>query len=444
MAKKAANKTTSKPTSLFKDDKVHWINTNDITKNPLNWREHPANQINALQEAYRSIGFAVPILVNASTHQIIDGHGRLEAAIAEKLKAVPVLLLNVSEDEERLLLQNVDAIQALGVVNAKKVQNLIKANEQTLEKIKSQDKQHLEQLNNTLNDYATIVKASGDKRGVKTIFDITDRLSKRRTDREEDKTKLSAKDNQAVQETYKDDATFDNDEDWNIPLLLTDPRLLCEEPPLQTYDRSPASNRPDSLYCYSARTSDRPRPGGTLAFWTEDYRFSAIFDKCPEYVLTWKEEQWLNIVEPDFSIYDLDAEGNTYPFPLNLYSLYRSRYVLRYAQELGLRVIPTLRWTSDDKVFDASILTLPKNLPWVAIQMRSNLASRPPKEIRAIEEAFEDAINITTPQGLIVYGDINLEAWLKDLLPKKTQLIILRDYSSLRFEQRSKTKNKTP
>src|SRR5690606_15083179 len=143
------------------------------------------------------------------TRTIIDGHGPLEAAVKENLKAVPVLLLNVSKDEELLLLQNLDSIQAMGSPNAKKIKELIAHNEATLAKLKETNTKALAKLNESLKDHATILAVK--KKTPKTIYEVTNRIAKRRELREEDNFELSSRENKAVQEVYRDDATFECD-----------------------------------------------------------------------------------------------------------------------------------------------------------------------------------------------------------------------------------------
>lgn len=57
-----------------------------------NPRTHSKKQIEQLQRSIREFGFTNPILIDES-NQLIAGHGRLEAAIAEGMKAVPAIVV---------------------------------------------------------------------------------------------------------------------------------------------------------------------------------------------------------------------------------------------------------------------------------------------------------------------------------------------------------------
>lgn len=85
---------------------------------------------------------------------------------------------------------------------------------------------------------------------------------------------------------------------------------------------------------------------GTYHFFVDDFRFEALWN-CPDKItgLNFKETI---LVEPDFSIPD-DSD-----FPIFLYQLYRRRYLSRYWQSLGFRIIPNISAHSEfvSSVFD--------------------------------------------------------------------------------------------
>lgn len=66
-----------------------------------NARIHDADQIKELRESFRAFGFLVPLLINAQD-ELICGHGRLLAAIAEGLTEVPCILAENLTEEQRI------------------------------------------------------------------------------------------------------------------------------------------------------------------------------------------------------------------------------------------------------------------------------------------------------------------------------------------------------
>lgn len=85
----------------------------EIVPNPANWRTHPTNQQRALGAALDEVGWVTHVVVNRTTGRLVDGHLRLELAIRRKEPFVPVTYVELTEDEERLVLATLDPLAAL-------------------------------------------------------------------------------------------------------------------------------------------------------------------------------------------------------------------------------------------------------------------------------------------------------------------------------------------
>jgi hypothetical protein len=77
---------------------------------PLNWRGHPENQREALEEALDSLGILQPVLFNRQSGRVIDGHLRIELAVLKGQPLIPVNYVELTDDEEALALATLDAI----------------------------------------------------------------------------------------------------------------------------------------------------------------------------------------------------------------------------------------------------------------------------------------------------------------------------------------------
>jgi DNA modification methylase len=86
-----------------------------LVAHPENWRRHPAQQRRVLQAALRDVGWVQRVLVNRHTGHILDGHARVEEALARGEPAVPVTYVELSPDEERAVLASFDVIGSLAV-----------------------------------------------------------------------------------------------------------------------------------------------------------------------------------------------------------------------------------------------------------------------------------------------------------------------------------------
>jgi hypothetical protein len=84
-----------------------------LAHNPLNWRTHPPHQKTALAGALDTVGWVQNVIVNRQTGYVVDGHARVALALARKEPSVPVLYVDLSPEEERLVLATLDPIGAL-------------------------------------------------------------------------------------------------------------------------------------------------------------------------------------------------------------------------------------------------------------------------------------------------------------------------------------------
>lgn len=89
-----------------------------LLSNPLNWRTHPKEQVDALEGLLREVGWVQRVIVNRTTGHIVDGHARVELALRRSEATVPVLYVELSEAEERLVLAALDPIGGLAGTDA--------------------------------------------------------------------------------------------------------------------------------------------------------------------------------------------------------------------------------------------------------------------------------------------------------------------------------------
>jgi hypothetical protein len=85
----------------------------ELVPNPANWRSHPQDQHRALEGALGEVGWVAQVLVNRTTGHIVDGHLRVELALARNEASVPVTYVQLTEEEERLVLASLDPLAAM-------------------------------------------------------------------------------------------------------------------------------------------------------------------------------------------------------------------------------------------------------------------------------------------------------------------------------------------
>lgn len=100
------------------------VRAGDLLPNPRNWRVHPEAQQNALRGILAEVGWADAVLARETKDglMLIDGHLRAEVAPDEK---VPVLVLDVDDEEADLILATHDPIAGMATANPEILENLL-------------------------------------------------------------------------------------------------------------------------------------------------------------------------------------------------------------------------------------------------------------------------------------------------------------------------------
>ncbi|MBL8815245.1 MAG: DNA modification methylase [Planctomyces sp.] len=102
------------------------IKAADLVVNELNWRVHPENQKSAMRAVLSEIGWVDAIMVRErgdGKFQIVDGHLRASMAPDDE---VPVLVIDVTEEEANKILVTFDPIAAMAESNATNLDTLLR------------------------------------------------------------------------------------------------------------------------------------------------------------------------------------------------------------------------------------------------------------------------------------------------------------------------------
>jgi hypothetical protein len=416
------------------------VDPKTLEGNPLNWKKHPHRQRQAITASIDVNGWAGALLYNETTGRLIDGHCRREEALKEGLTAVPVLIGNWTEDQERHLLATLDPIGAMYQVQTEALTALTESISTQLDSIRDKAqrpvKEVLQKLNADLDHFASEVDA-GNTPSV---------LLERKKNRREYDRHRSVK--EEVEDSHEpgiyrtemaEDPIFTSSNSFGIPDYLD---VFCPDPPLHVWDRSPDTGGPDALYCYSAGPatfpSSRERNGGTLSFFTEDFRFERTWN---DIVGTTKEFQKLDFrgyLTPDFSTW------TDWPLTVRLHQLYKSRYVSRYWQEAGLPIIPIVQSigltdldddkTPLDETMSAVLClhTVPTGVPVLATEARNSQGEE--GYWTSWSTLHKLAISIIKPKILVIYGGKENAKFFLPRLGKtgKTKIVLLSSFVSRR------------
>lgn len=113
------------------------IRAGDALANEANWRVHPQAQQQALAGALNEVGWVTGVIVNLRSAEewgqdrhietIVDGHARIgEALRVSEDTEVPVLYVDLSPSEERLVLATFDPLSAMAVPDRDQLDALLR------------------------------------------------------------------------------------------------------------------------------------------------------------------------------------------------------------------------------------------------------------------------------------------------------------------------------
>ena len=99
----------------------------DLVGNPRNWRTHPKAQRDALAGVLDQVGWVQNVIVNKRTGYLVDGHARVAVAAQRGETSVPVVYVDLSEDEELLILATLDPLAAMAEADTEVLADLLAA-----------------------------------------------------------------------------------------------------------------------------------------------------------------------------------------------------------------------------------------------------------------------------------------------------------------------------
>ena len=113
---------------LIKDriKELRRVKASELLKNPKNWRKHPANQRKAMQSVLDSIGYADALIARETPDglMLIDGHLRSDVTPDQE---VPVLVVNLTEEESDIMLATLDPLAGMADVDNKLLTDLLQS-----------------------------------------------------------------------------------------------------------------------------------------------------------------------------------------------------------------------------------------------------------------------------------------------------------------------------
>ncbi len=201
---------------------------------------------------------------------------------------------------------------------------------------------------------------------------------------------------------------FEGNNEWGIPELLPEKLMTFDEIPenLDSWAGSATRDNPDPeqwwFYNWGIDSTSGMKDISKVivAFYAWDDYFENWWAYPDRYAGKLVNSGVKYLVTPDYSM-----EYNMAPCEW-LWQLYRSRFLGRYMQECGIKVVPNVSWVGGIKntfLEDQVLTTLDKGLPLICIQMQTigeQTKANPDAYLREVQTVFDTL----RPQGAIIYA----------------------------------------
>ena len=367
-----------------------------------------------------------PIVVQESTKKILAGNHTWLAAKSLGWKEIAVVYVDVNDEEaKRIVLadnRTNDLADYDGQILAELLRDLGTSDGTGYS---ASDMEAI--LNATMEDLDAVIGLSNDA-GERTLSEndpftsVDGQLgtSVRQTDsdsidfeEDEDNSDIEDEpDDLSGVYTLKDDMIFQGAKPWDIPLLRED--MLIEElpEPLHTWAGSATRDLDWQgywLYNWGIDSTSGMKDLSKIlmSFYCWDEYFEGWWDNSSRHMTKLITAKIKYAITPNYSQGDL-------PRCLSLYNLYRSRWVGRYMQEVGVRVMPDIEaifGVRNDKEY-LSIVTksLPKHLPWASLQVQNltsqtrNMEKETPEFRQEWVDDMKAIFNLVKIDNLLVYA----------------------------------------
>ena len=339
--------------------------------NSANWRVHGKNQKDALTGALNDVGWVQDVMVNMRSgdewpedergvQTLIDGHLRVSLALSrDENEPVPVKYVDLTPLEEAEVLATFDPIGAMAEADRVQLESL-------LQDVQSGEP-GVQAMLAELAEREGIVAELEPVEDAETDGDISTV--------DGDMPPLS-------------DYVFETDNEFGIPSLDASMQAVALEAPVLRYGQKTRHSGGVAV--------------GTLHFYTEDYKFNALWREPLPQILA----DASCVIEPNYSTNDV------MPKVVVLYGIFRKRWLARFWQKCGLRVVVDL---NVEPKFDAlNLLGVP--VGWKAYATRFYDELGEPELMRQYELAqahagCDDVLFVVMGGGQIGEGICQRHAW---------------------------------
>lgn len=103
------------------------VDPKSVIPNPKNFRLHPAEQQEAIDAVLREIGWIDAVTVSRQTNIVLNGHLRVEQAIEDGVELIPVRYVDVTPEEEGIILASFDRAGGMAKIDEARLGRLLQS-----------------------------------------------------------------------------------------------------------------------------------------------------------------------------------------------------------------------------------------------------------------------------------------------------------------------------
>ena len=373
--------------------------------------------ISVIAESLEANGQFKPIVVQKSTSKILAGNHTFLAARKLGWKTISAVVIDVDDEEAKRIVLADNRTSDFGGYDEDVLAELLDSIEVPEGTGYSMD--DIESLTASLRDLETAVEEDDEE------------------PEEEESGEWDDLDDQPEGVTgLRDDMVwlpcYDPTNDYEMPELLDEMIADISGANIDTWvgpDFSPQNDAPDKQWLYMVRVSTTgiPWERAIVGFFTRDYRFESWWDDPARHTQRILNLGVERVLEPDFTTSD------DMPVAVDLWQVYRQRWLARYFQEAGLEVIPNYGTIVGDDARKPYVLPgFPVEPASGCIQLQS--IGNGDDEILTLASAISKCFGEwSRPKTLLVYGGDKARK-VMDRVSYDGEVIFATPYTALRMK----------
>lgn len=205
---------------------------------------------------------------------------------------------------------------------------------------------------------------------------------------------------------YNRDVIFEMGKNqWDIPAIRRDRIVdLPDDARVGVWVYAPRIYATHHLVPYRRMTLEAiPTRKSMVFFYHLDHKFETVWERTEHFAADLVDGEWMGVIPPNFSMW----EG--LPEAVYVWQMYRSRWIARYFQEAGLKIIPDIPFGCDPDAktisvddHELSLAGMPKHLSTISIQTQTADPKR--ASLKMQHKSLRVILRYLKPGTVLVYG----------------------------------------